>query len=180
MQNIVKRFQQYTIIQYLIILIGAAILLLPSTSRAQGSLQINVTGIPPVLSSPYIDALEQNYSAGMYTMQINFSAGGTAPVAFQFRIEGYYNGELIVEAESNPTSFTPGFHSFSDIFQRISFPYSFEELLNNRASDQFQNIVQSGTLPEGTYNLVVRAEPIGFETNVTTIPANVIFQVRYP
>jgi len=65
-------------------IITAAILLLANTIFAQGTTQLSVGGIPPVLPSPFMTDIERNYFNGLYQIQLAYSNTNPEPTAFAF------------------------------------------------------------------------------------------------
>ena len=85
-------------------------------SHAQSSAQVNIVGIPPVLSSPFADNIETNFKTGQYQVIFNYSSFSSQPVDFVFDFTLTRNNRTIIEFESLPKAFTPGSYVFANFF----------------------------------------------------------------
>lgn len=157
-----------------LILLFSAISALP-----QGTTTVNVTGIPPVLPSPFVNDLENNYYQGHYQMQVNYTSTNPVPVDFVYEIYLTRNGSEILSATSQPVSYTPGtyfYQSFDDI-PAISFPESFFDYFTGDVAEQ---IIRAGILPEGSYALQIEVVPLDAFSGINSIPSTIFFEVIYP
>lgn len=146
-------------------------------SQAQGTAQVILTGLPPVLNSPYISDLEQHYQQGLFATQFIFVSPSRQPRAFRFRLSLEVNGELVIDMTSEANEYTPGIHLYRtfDDEPRISFPLSYAEWVSRigaRTND-------TGLLPEGDYVLTVEPLLDEEETLIPTLPGIAYFTVRY-
>ncbi|TVR34623.1 MAG: hypothetical protein EA390_02755 [Balneolaceae bacterium] len=150
------------------------------TVKAQSSSQVNIIGIPPILSSPLADDLEQNFRSGQYQVIFNYSSFTSQPVDFEFDFVLTRNNRTLVELTSVPRPFTPGSYIFSNFFEEIQFRESANEILNRLDRDLRNQVVQSGNIPEGNYSLEITARPFTQQTGIAAIPGRALFSVRYP
>ena len=159
-------------------LIFAYFLFLPAQPvLAQGTAQVIVSGIPPILPSPYLSDLEQSYRQGLFTTQFIYTSPSRLPRPFRFLLTLDVNGERRLEMTSEPNDYEPGIHVYRtfDDEPPIRFPLSFGEWIT--LIDP--NIDQTGVLPEGDYVLTI--EPIIEEHDalIPTLPGMAFFNVRY-
>lgn len=159
------------------ILLGCLGSISAQESQAQGTAQVILTGLPPVLNSPYISDLEQSYQQGLFATQFIFVSPSRQPRSFRFRLTLEVNGEMVIDMTSEANDYTPGIHLYRtfDDEPRISFPLSYAEWVSRigtRTND-------TGLLPEGDYVLTV--EPLLDEENtlIPTLPGVAFFTVRY-
>ncbi len=154
--------------------------LLADTVRAQSSSQINIIGIPPILPSPLVDDIEQNFRSGQYQVIFNYSSFTSQPVDFVFDFTLTLNNRTLVELTSVPRPFTPGSYIFSNFFEEVQFRESASEILNRLDRDLRNQVLQSGLIPEGNYSLEITARPFTGQTGIAAIPGRALFSVRYP
>lgn len=150
------------------------------TLMAQSSSQVNIVGIPPVLSSPQANAIEQNFKNGQYQVIFNYSSFSSQPVDFVFDFRLIRNNRTILELESLPKAFTPGSYVFTSFFEEIDFRETPEDVLDIIGSDLRKQVVQSGSIPEGNYSVEITARPFTQQTGINTMPGSAFFTVRYP
>ncbi|WP_141691525.1 hypothetical protein [Rhodohalobacter halophilus] len=147
---------------------------------AQSSSQVNIVGIPPVLSTPQANAIEQNFKNGQYQVIFNYSSFSSQPVDFVFDFRLVRNNRTILELESLPRAFTPGSYVFTSFFEEVDFRETPNDVLDMIGSDLRNQIVQSGSIPEGNYSIEITARPFTGQTGINTMPGSAIFSVRYP
>jgi len=160
-------------------IITAAILLFANTIFAQGTTQISVGGIPPVLPSPFMTDIERNYFNGLYQIQLTYSNTNPEPTAFTFYISLIKDGEIILEIRSDPVFYTPGIYYYRtfDNHPPVYFP---SNPLDKMSSGVAEQVIREGILPEGSYMLEIKAHPIDPFSNITSIPGIAYFEVRLP
>ena len=146
---------------------------------AQGTTQINIVGIPPVLPSPFISDIENNYHMGQYQMQMTYTSQDPNPVEFEYHVSLLKNGNEIINTSSKPVSYTPGtyyYHSFEND-PAIEFSSDFLDLIDG---DLYETIIRTGYLPEGSYVLSIELVPLDPFSGVISIPGFAYFEVMYP
>ncbi len=167
----------HVLVALLLVCAGAA--LCPPSAKAQGTAQVTITGVPPVLPSPFVGDLRQNYNRGQYLLQFAFT--GFDPFQFRFRVTLSKDGQPLIDRTSDQKLFQPGtyvYRRFSDE-PSIDFNTSFSDILNGLSGRVRSSVLQAGLLPEGTYTL--RVEPMVRDVVMaTTIPGITTFQVIYP
>jgi len=171
--------KRFATIKFFLLLFGL-MLLGQQYTVAQSSTQINIVGIPPVLSNPQANAIEQNFKNGQYQVLFNYSSFSNQPVDFVFEFKLTRNNRTILELESLPKAFTPGSHVFTSFFEEIDFRETPKEVLEIIGSDLSNQIVQSGTVPEGNYSVEITARPLTDQSGINTMPGTSVFSVRYP
>src|SRR6056297_710875 len=149
-------------------------------SYAQSSTQVNIVGIPPVLSSPFADNIETNFKTGQYQVIFNYSSFSSQPVDFVFEFTLTRNNRTIIEFESLPKAFTPGSYVFANFFEEVDFPVTPKDVLNQLDNDLQNQVVQSGSIPEGNYSIEITARPNVQQSGINTLPGKSFFTVRYP
>src|SRR6056297_1027118 len=149
-------------------------------SYAQSSTQVNIVGIPPVLSSPFADNIETNFKTGQYQVIFNYSSFSSQPVDFVFEFTLTRNNRTIIEFESLPKAFTPGSYVFANFFEEVPFPVTPKDVLNQLDKDLQNQVVQSGSIPEGNYSIEITARPNVQQSGINTLPGTSFFMVRYP
>ncbi|TVR18425.1 MAG: hypothetical protein EA391_02285 [Balneolaceae bacterium] len=146
-------------------------------SQAQSTVNINITGIPGILPSPYFSDFEQNVYGGSYQVQLNIP--GNSSVQVRFRVSVSKDGEELINETSLPQTFTPGMHMLSPFPEFVEFSRTTNQVLRGLPSNVRQTIIQGGAFPEGIYT--IRVEPVGVGANVVTgAPGIATFMVRYP
>lgn len=153
---------------------------LSQTVYAQGMASVNVTGIPPVINEPYTDQFEQNFRNGRYQLIFTYNSSNSGAVDFRFRFSLNRNGEELIEVISDPKSFRPGAYVFTSVFQDLPFQQTFEEVLDQLDSEHRKQVMQEGTIPEGSYTLNVEPIPEENAGMISSPPSVNLFTVRYP
>jgi len=153
-------------------------LLIPALASSQ-STQVNVMGIPPVLPSPFISDFEQNVFNGNYAVHLNIIGSGSASVEIEIRAEVFKDGQKLIDEKSLPVSFSPGLHVLSPFPEFVEFEASTYDILNSLPSNIFNQVIQSGSFPEGDYTITFTANRAG-ATAQTSVPGSANFMVRYP
>jgi len=146
----------------------------------QGNIQVMITGIPPVISSPFIDDLEQDYNGGLFQVQVTYNSSNQQPVDFEFVVALSTNGEQLTEFRSDPVSLTPGIYTYNQFFDEVPFSTSLDAVIADLNAQRLQQVIQSGKLPEGAYTLRITAEPVDQMSGVAGITGQSNFTVRYP
>jgi large repetitive protein len=148
--------------------------------QAQSSTQVTIIGIPPVLSSPFADEIEANFKSGQYQVILNYSGFSTQPVDLVFDFVVTRNGRELINITSAPMAFAPGSYIFSSFFEEIQFRETADEILNRLDRELRNQLVQSGTIPEGNYTIEISARPFTQQSGILPVPGRAIFSVRYP
>lgn len=158
----------------------AIILLLTSLKvMSQGTAQVIISGIPPVLPSPYVSDLESNFYQGQYHVQFIYNNTQTSPVEFVFDVRATKDGSEIVSITSEPVAYTPGTYMYQTFNEhpQVPFPQSPLDDITGELSNQ---IIQTGVLPEGSYTIEIEARPVDAFENIVSIPGVAFFEVRFP
>lgn len=150
-----------------------------STAKAQETVNIDILNMPSVLPSPFISDFENQILGGRYLAQLNYMSAGTSPVELQFEVRLYRNNELLVKEFSRPESFNPGVHNLVPVFDYIRLERSVDEVIADLDNTLTGNILQSGTLPQGNYRVVIDAQPTA-EQDIRINEAITDFTVTYP
>lgn len=151
----------------------------PHSARAQGVAQVTITGIPPVLDTPFPDRVEENFRSGRYQVIFNYT-GSPEGAAFRFHFKLSRDGKQIVDVVSDPKFFTPGTYVFTSFFEDVPFPQSADDVYNQLDAELKKQVLQEGTIPEGSYTIQIQAEPEQSYRNIANPPAMAPFTVRYP
>lgn len=168
------------------IAVGASFLFLLVASaagieaRAQSTAQVQLTGVPPQLSSVQLGVIERNYRAGMYPVQFIYNDPSDRPAVFRFRFTVRYNGSVVLEMTSDPTRFLPGiylYRTFRDAPQ-VRFPGGQNALLRNLAPSLRRQIENTGRLPEGDYEIELEAEPMDPTRLISSLPGRATVSAR--
>ena len=123
-------------------------------AKAQGTAQVVLTGIPPVLSSPYISDLERSYEQGLFTTQFIFVSPSRQPQSFRFNLTLEINGEVLIDMTSEPNAYTPGIHVYRtfDDEPAINFPLSYGDLIQQlNASVDETGLLQDAACVKATH-----------------------------
>ena len=151
--------------------------ILAPSAYAQGTAQVIVSGLPPVLESPYLSDLEQSYRQGRFVTQFIYTSQSRQPRSFRFQLSLDVNGERLIEMVSEPNEYEPGIHTYRtfDDPPAIQFPLSYGEWIAQLDA----SVDETGLLPEGDYVLTI--EPIVEEEGalIPTVPGLALFNVRY-
>ncbi len=146
---------------------------------AQGIIQVIVSGVPPVLSSPYVADNERNYHMGQYYILVQYSNPNPAPVSFIFEVALSHKGRELFRITSSPVVYTPGnymYRTFNDT-PAVYFSENPVEMISGRIQEQ---VLREGILPEGDYILDIVACSADPYVMVTSIPSYTSFDVRFP
>lgn len=147
---------------------------------SQGTTTVNITGIPPILPSPFVHDIENNYNQGQYQMQMTYTnPANPNPVEFVYEISLIKDGEEIIHAVSDPVSYTPGSYTYQSFDEepRIRFSSGFLDELD---SEMYEQVIRTGVLPEASYVLEVEVLPFDPFDDIISIPASVFFEIRLP
>lgn len=146
---------------------------------AQGTTQINIIGIHPILPSPFISDIENNYHSGMYQMIMTFTNQQPHPVEFEYHVSLFKNGSEIAHAVSKPIAYRPGTYNYRQFEDEpvIEFSSAYKDLFND---DLFQKVIRSGYVPEGSYTLEIELVPTDPLSGVISIPGFAHFEVLHP
>jgi hypothetical protein len=155
-------------------------LALPAAAAAQGIAQAVVSGVPPILQSPFIGDLERDYRTGRFNMHFNFTVRAAA--GFRFRVSLEKDGKMLMETLSAPIVYEPGQYAYAtfDGSPAIRFPGGSADRYQQLEKSLGAAVVRSNVLPEGRYLLRLEPEPLDLARGITTIPALVPFEVRFP
>lgn len=170
---------RYILVVGLLVAMGS---LAASPSYAQGTIRVNVSGVPPVLSTPLIGELEQNVRQGRYTTQVTYQNPSGEPVEVRFRVRFRYEGESIAEIQSQPVTYQPGTYVYRtfDETPEVQFRTSGQELVKQLRERLRRHAVRSGVLPEGEYVVEIEPELVRPERLITPIRGMAQTTVRYP
>jgi len=164
----------------LILLIPVLTLIVAQHAKAQESTQIIITGVPPILSSPFYEDLLDDYDRGLYQLQFIYTAPGNTPRSFRFRVTVTRDGATLANVVSDPVSFEPGVYFLDDFFRDTNFPTSVSEILDNFTTEFKSQLIQTGALPEGSYSIRFEANPVQQQPLLSVIPGFVNAAVRLP
>lgn len=172
-----RRYNQVTKL-----LLTAIIFLFCSNSilTAQSSTQINIIGVPPALTTPFADDIENSFRTGQYQIIFNYTSFTSLPVDFVFDFVLYRNNRPIVDITSAPRAFTPGSYVFTSFFEENQFRETPNDIIAALDSQLRNQVVQSGAMPEGNYTIEITARPFSQQSGITPIPGRTNFSVRYP
>ena len=150
------------------------------TGYAQSTAQVQLIGVPSQLTAVEYTTLERNYRSGLYPIQFiyNNPSGRAATFRFEFRVR--YNGSIVLEMTSDPTTFQPGvytYRSFRDA-PRVRFPGGQNALLQNLDSELRRRIIDNGRLPEGEYEVILEARPADPTRLISSLPGRAIVSAR--
>ena len=147
---------------------------------AQSSTQVTIIGVPPVLSTPFADDIRNNFENGQYQVILNYSGFSTVPVDFVFDFALTRNGRELINITSAPIAFSPGSYVFSSFFEEIQFRETTDEILSRLDSELTNQLIQTGTIPEGNYTIEITARPFTQQSGILSVPGRAVFSVRYP
>ncbi|MFA5669593.1 MAG: hypothetical protein WC967_10115 [Balneolaceae bacterium] len=148
--------------------------------HAQGMTNINVTGIPTVINTPYTNEFIDNFRNGRYQVIFTYNNSNQQPVDFRFRFGVYQDGKQLLEVESSPQSYQPGAYVFTSVFADLPFPDKLDDILNSLSNKLQNQILQGGTVPEGRYMLKVEAVAEPGNGMIGSMPSITNFVVIYP
>ncbi|WP_340105872.1 hypothetical protein [Rhodohalobacter sp. 8-1] len=112
-----------------------ALTILSHPLQAQSSTQVNIVGIPPVISSPYADDIESKFKSGQYQVIFNYSNFSSQPVDFVFDVALTRNNRILFEITSVPRAYTPGSYVFTSFFEEIQFRETSDDILGQLNRD---------------------------------------------
>lgn len=165
----------------LLCIVGLLLLLGPEwAARAQGTAQVQFMGVPPQLSSVQVGTIERNYRAGQYPVQFVYNDPSGRAATFRFRFTVEYNGTVVLETTSEPTTVQPGvyvYRTFRDAPQ-VRFPIGARELLNDLDPSLQRRINKTGRLPEGEYVFTLDARPVDPNRLISSVPGRATASVR--
>lgn len=150
------------------------------SAKAQGSANINVTGIPSVINNPFTDRFEENFRNGRYQVIFTYNNTNTQPVDFRFEFSLSKDGREVLEVTSEPESFSPGAYVFTSVFDELPFRDTFDDVLDQLTNEQKKQVIQGGFIPEGNYMLNIRAIPENEGGMISSMPSVNPFSVIYP
>ncbi|MCC5907297.1 MAG: hypothetical protein JJU13_13885, partial [Balneolaceae bacterium] len=146
---------------------------------AQSTSQVTIVGIPPVLPSPFAEDIENSFVNGQYQIIFNYTSFSTVPVDFIFDFSVLKGGQTIIEISSLPSPFTPGTYVFTSFFEELIFPQRANDVFQQLEGSIRNQIIQTGTVPEGSYSILINARPVS-QPNLVSIAGNAHFMVQYP
>lgn len=150
------------------------------SAQGQGVTQVNITGIPSVLSSPYTDQIEENFRNGRYQVMFTYNSSTPGEVDFVFDFTLSRNGRELISITSEPVPLSPGTHTFPAFFEEIPFSQNYRDVLDQLPGNIRNQVVQAGTVPEGQYRLELEARAAQMNSGITSTPGVTMFNVRYP
>ena len=150
------------------------------SAQAQGSANINVTGIPGVINNPFTDQFEENFRNGRYQVIFTYNNSNSQPVDFRFEFSLMKDGREVIEVTSDPETFSPGAYIFTSVFEELPFRQTFDDILDQLTNQQKKQVIQEGSIPEGNYNLTIRAIPENNNGMISSMPSVNPFSVIYP
>ena len=157
-------------------------LFLPGAALSQtGTTQVTITGVPPVLPSPVLQDVVDDYDAGRFFFNIVYSSPSTNPTSFQLRVDLTRDGQPVGEVISDPVDIAPGVYSFTRLSESpgISFRESVGDLIDIIDAGTVGSVEQSGSLPEGLYVLSATLEPVNTASTLLAVPGRAVFRVRF-
>lgn len=146
------------------------------TGKTQTQARADIIGIPPVLPSPYISDFEQNVFAGNY--QVHLTIMGPGPVDVRFHVRVTLDNVVLVNETSLPATFDSGLNILSPFPNFVQFEATTREILEDLPGNRFRQAFQSGSFPEGNYQVTVEPEVVG--SNIPGVEGIANFMVRYP
>lgn len=146
-------------------------------AAGQGTVQIVVGGIPPVLETPYLGDLDRQIDQGLFNVQLIYISPSRQPRAFRLRLTLEHNGDTVLDLLSEPNAYEPGVHTYRrlDDSPAIDFPITYGELVDRLDA----RTSATGLLAEGTYTLTIEAVPEEADLLLPSIPGMAVFEVRY-
>ncbi|TVQ67613.1 MAG: hypothetical protein EA363_12095, partial [Balneolaceae bacterium] len=150
------------------------------SADAQETAQVNIIGIPNVLSSPFIDEFEDNYNSNLYQVQFIYTSASNQQRAFEFELTLIQNGRQIFQERSQPVPFFPGSYMLTPFFDEVKFDFTLSDFLDQAGGDLQNQIFQTGALPEGNFSIRITAIPVNPQPMVSGFPGISNFIVRFP
>ena len=148
--------------------------------QAQSSTQVTIVGVPPILPTPFANDLENSFVTGQYQIIFNYTSFTQQPVDFVFDFQVFQNNRRLISVQSLPSSFAPGTYVFTSFFEELFFTQGADDVFRQLDGTIRNQIIQTGTLPEGEYSMVIEARPANSQTNIAALPGTANFSVRYP
>ena len=151
---------------------------------AQGTVQVDVLGIGPVLETPFVSELTQRFETGRYPIRILYSSPTAQTTAFRLEAVLRRDGGEIARVASEPFRLAPGVYTYLGLDGSmeggppIIFAQSLASLVDGLPSDDRDAIRQTGALAEGVYTLEVIVRPDDPSSLVVGLGSTVVFQVR--
>lgn len=156
-----------------------ALLFAAASAQAQETMQVSIGGIPPILPSPYISDIEDNYYQGQYHVQLTYNSTNPKAAAFTWEVRLTHNGEELLRASSEPVWYEPGSYYY------VAFDDNPQVLFTGDLYDYFEEdiveeVIRTGLLKEGSYELEIDVVAVDAFRMVSSIPGYAWFEVRYP
>lgn len=152
-------------------------LIAPVSAASQSTVQVTISGISPILPTPYISDFESNVYNGNYGVLANVS--GSIDVIVQFRVRLSLGGEVLVDELSDTRELRSGINSLTPFPDEVFFSTTLSNVLNRLPSNRIRQAFQTGAFPEGTYTLTI--EPINAATGAPMgAPVISVFTVLVP
>jgi|GEM_PF-3402415 len=148
-------------------------------AHAQSTSQVTIVGIPPMLPSPFAEDIENSFVTGQYQIIFNYTSFSSVPVDFIFDFTVLKGGQEIIEISSLSAPFTPGTYVFTSFFEELIFPQGANDIFQQLDGDIRNQIIQTGTVPEGSYTIRINARAAS-QPNIISIAGNAHFSVQYP
>ncbi|NBB75960.1 MAG: hypothetical protein GVY02_01155, partial [Bacteroidetes bacterium] len=167
---------------FFVLLIGVlfAVLTAGSSVNAQSTSQVTIVGIPPILPTPFADDLENSFVTGQYQVIFNYTSFSQQPVDFVFQFSVFKDNRRLIDVQSLPSQFAPGTYVFTSFFEDLIFTQTADDVFLQLDSNIQNQIIQTGTLPEGDYSIVIEALPAAAQPGIAALPGTANFSVRYP
>ena len=148
-------------------------------ASAQGTVQVIVSGVPPVLQSPYVNDIERNFRSGQYQFQIIYNNPDPAPVSFNVEITLSKFGQELFRMTSFPVTLTPGIYIYRTFGEppAIEFAEDPVELISRTIQEE---VVREGIVAEGDYLLEIELVPESSLAMISSIPSFTPFEIRFP
>jgi large repetitive protein len=150
-----------------------------TVAMAQSTSQVTIVGIPPVLPSPFAVDIENSFVTGQYQIIFNYTSFNPAPADFIFDFTVLKGGQEIIAISSLPSPFTPGTYIFTSFFEELIFPQGANDVFQQLDGDIRNQIIQTGTVPEGSYSIRINARAAN-QPNIVSIAGIAHFLVQYP
>lgn len=149
-------------------------------ANAQETAQVIVSGFPSVLNSPFLDDIRNDYDSGLLRVQFNYISNSTFSRDFRFEISLSKDGQTLITETSNIVSYEPGTHFIDPFFDLVSFPIEVDDFIDGLGSKILNQLAQTGSFPEGSYSLRIRAVPEAQNPVISSIPGILNFAIRLP
>ena len=163
------------------IMIGVCAFLAVTPTRAQGLAQVNLSGIPPVLSSPLVSEIATQFEQGRFPMTFVFNSPDRQQSEFVFRVQLDREGDIVLDVTSDAVSYARGVYTYTslDAGPPITFPATYQDVVDALGAGLDQNLDRTGLLSEGMYTLTVEAIPSDPDALVISVPGSATFVVQY-